>query len=215
MMVKIEPGTQVNTIHLIRYQKLFPHKISESRYPKPGTLIPTSHSWMSHNGKPQPFLGHFIAKVNHATEPMWYPIDFYVFEDATSPKILVFYVISECLGILEFNVPNFMAQLHIDALTVPTSPNPGSLRETAKCITFQDLLIDTDQPHHTFPPCGSSPSGLRKTAKTVQFKDPIDNVINGTSCKGPSMSNTKLPLSALKAHNPVHLPQSQNQPSNP
>ena len=68
------------------YQKLFPFNISESRYPKPGTLLPTSDSRTSHDGKPQPFLGHFIAKV---TEPRLYPTHFYMFEDATSAQILL------------------------------------------------------------------------------------------------------------------------------
>ena len=97
-----------------------------------------------------------------------------------------------------------MAQLHIDALTVPTFPNSESLRKTAKCITFWDPLIDLGKPQDTSFPCGSSPSGLRKTtkSKTVQLKDPIGSIINGISHKVPSLSSTKLPLSALKAHKP-------------
>ena len=204
MMVKINPGAQVNTIPLSRYQKLFPHKISDSRYPKSNALNPTSQSWISHDGKPQPFLRHFIAEVNHATEPRSYPTHFYVFVDATCLQILLSYAMSECLGILEFKVPNLVTQLHIDALTVPTSPNLGGLRKTAKCITFWDHLIDLDEPHHTSPPCGRSPIGLRKNVKMkiVQFKDPINSVINGTSCRGPSLSTTKLLIPALKACKP-------------
>ena len=101
MIMKIDPGAQVvNTIPLSRYGKLFPHKMIESRYPKPGTLILTSYFWISHDGKPQPFLGHFIAKVNHAMLPRSYPTHFYVFEDTISPQILLSCATSECLEIL-------------------------------------------------------------------------------------------------------------------
>ena len=138
MAVKIDPGAQVNTIPLSRYQKLFPHKINESRYPKPGTLSPTSHTWISHDGTPEPFLGHYTAKVNHMTLPRSYPTRFYVFEDATFSQILFSYTTSERQGILEFKVPNLAAHSHIDTLTVPSSPTPGGWRKTAKCITFCD-----------------------------------------------------------------------------
>ena len=69
MTMKIDPGAQVNTIPLRRYQKLYPHKVCEMRFPKSGTLIPTSHAWISHDSSPKPFLGHFIAEVQHATLP--------------------------------------------------------------------------------------------------------------------------------------------------
>ena len=144
MTIKINPGAQVSTIPLIQYQKLFPHKLIESRYPKPATLIPTAYIWISHNGTLKPFLGHFITKVNHAMLLRLYPTWFYVFEEATSPQILLSYVTSEHLGILEFKVPNLAAHSHIDTLTVHTSPTRGGLRKTAKCITFYDALIKLD-----------------------------------------------------------------------
>ena len=78
MTVKIDPGAEVNTIPLSRYCKIFPHKIDESRYPKQSTLIPTNHSLISHNGKPQPFLGHFIVDVNTATQSRSYLTQFFV-----------------------------------------------------------------------------------------------------------------------------------------
>ena len=86
MTVKIDPGAQVNTIPLSRYQKLFPKKVNETRYPEPHSLSPIAHTWISHDGKPKPFLDHFIAKVQHATLPRSYPVHFYVCEDATSPR---------------------------------------------------------------------------------------------------------------------------------
>ena len=199
MTVKINPGAQVNTTPEQVLEAL-PHKISESRYPKPGTLIPTSHSWISHDSKPHPFLGHFIPEVNHATLPRPYPTNFYVIEDATSSQILLLYATSEHLEILEFKVPNLASQSHIDALTVPTSPNPGGSRKIAKSATFQDPLIDPAQPH-----CTSPHGHLRKTMKmkTIQLKDPITSIINSTYHKGPSLPCTSLLLSVLKVSKPA------------
>ena len=119
MSMKIDPGVQVNTIPLSRYWKIFPHKINESRYPKQGTLIPINHTWISHNGKPQPFLGHFIIDVNHTTKPRLYLMRFYVFKNAISPQILLSCTTSECLGILKFKVPNLAVHSHIDVIPVP------------------------------------------------------------------------------------------------
>ena len=106
MTVKIDPGAQVNIIPLIWYWKIFPHKISETGLPKPSTLSPTSNTWISHYGSTKPFLGHFIANVQHATLPRLYPTQFYNFEDDTFPHILLSYATLERLGTLEFKVPN-------------------------------------------------------------------------------------------------------------
>ena len=152
---KIDTGAQVNTIPLSKYQKLFPHKINDSRYPKPSSLSPTAHTWMSHNGSPKPFLGHFVAEVQHATEPRSYPTCFYVFEGSTSCQILLSYVTSERLGILEFKVPNLAATSQIDDLNVLSSPTPSSKRKTTKSVTFCDPLVHLDQLCST-----SSPQGL-------------------------------------------------------
>ena len=117
------------------------------------------------------------------------------------PQILFSYATSEHLEILEFKVPNLAAQSHIDAIAVPDSTNSGSLRETAKCITFWDPLIIL--PLWTSPPCGNSlHSGSKKTVKTVQSRDPISKVISNTMPKRPSLSNTKQPLPALKTSKP-------------
>ena len=86
MTMKIDPGTQLNPIPLGRYWKLFPQKVEETRYPEPSSLSSTAHTWISHNGKPKPFLGHFVVKVQHATLPSHTLSGFYVFEDATSPQ---------------------------------------------------------------------------------------------------------------------------------
>ena len=89
MTVKIGPGAEVNTIPLSRYHVLFPKKLTKSRFPKAKALLPTHHTWISHDGLPKPFLGHFVVQVLHATVPKTYPVCFYVFEDATSLHILL------------------------------------------------------------------------------------------------------------------------------
>ena len=141
MTIKIDPGTQVNIILLSKYQKLFPHKINDSRYHKPSSLSPTAHTWMSHDSSPNPFIEHFVTKVQHAMQPKLYPTCFYVFEDSTSPQILLSSVTLERLGILEFQVPSLAATSQIDDLHVPSSPTPSSKRKTTKSITFSDPLV--------------------------------------------------------------------------
>ena len=138
----IDPGAQVNTIPLSRYCTLFPNKLNKSRYPKANILLPTAHTWMSHDGLPKPFLGHFMADIQHASEPRMYPTCFYVYEDATSPQILLSYTTWERLGIVAFEVPNLAATSQVDYLDVPTSPSPSSMRKTTKTVTFQDPLVE-------------------------------------------------------------------------
>ena len=89
LTVKIDPGTQVNTILLSRYSKTLPKKMPENGYPKPSSLNSTNHFWISHDGKQNPFLGQFITNVKHVSQAMSYLTCFYVFEDATSPHILL------------------------------------------------------------------------------------------------------------------------------
>ena len=132
---------------------------------------------------------------------MLYPVCFYIFEDATSPQILLSYTTLEMLGILEFRVPNFVtqSQSQIDNLCVPSSPSLGSLRKTAKCVTFHDPLIDLDEPHSTSHTQGLS--SMRKTAAhEVSFQE-SSFTISGTQYKSPSHP-TSQPIPALKQHIP-------------
>ena len=75
MVVKIDPGTQVNTIPLSRYHDLYPNNLTKSRYPKSKSLMPTHHTWISHDDLPKHFLGHFIVEVVHAKESPLYPAE--------------------------------------------------------------------------------------------------------------------------------------------
>ena len=103
-----------------------------------------------------------------------------MFKDTTSSEILLSYTTSEGLEILEFRVPNLAAHSHMGTLTVSNSPFHGSLRKTAKHVTFCDSLIDLDQPHCTKP----SQKSLRKTASLkVSFSDLVKSLINGNQCK--------------------------------
>ena len=135
----------------------------------PSTLNPTIHSWISHDVKPQPFLGKFVTNIRHVSQPRLYLTCFFVFKDTTSPQILISYTTSEHSGSLEFKVPILPTQVNIDTVSLPS---PGDLRKTTKKVTFKDLLTSTlcPQPHHTLSPspCGS---GLRKTMKKVTFKE--------------------------------------------
>ena len=74
--------------------------------------MPTHHTWISQDGLPKPFLGHFIIEVAHAKEPRMYPIRFYVFEDVINPQILLSYATLERLGIITFQGPNLAATQH-------------------------------------------------------------------------------------------------------
>ena len=84
--------------------------------------MPTHHTWISHNGSPKPFLGHFIVELMHAEEPRMYPIQCYDCEDATNPHILLSYTTSERLGIVSFQVPNLAATHSIDQVVLPDPP---------------------------------------------------------------------------------------------
>ena len=126
MVVKMDPGAQVNTIPLNRYCTLYPNKLNKSRYPKAKSPMPTHHTWISHNGLPKPFLGHFIVEVVHAKEPRTYPVRFYVFEDATNPHILLSFIIRLHYrgGYSFFSGPQFGSH----TLTWPSSnPQPPSV----------------------------------------------------------------------------------------
>ena len=155
MVVKIDPGAQVNTIPLSRYHTLSPNKLTKSRYPKAQSLMPTHHTMISHDGSPKPFLGHFIVEVAHVKEPRMYPIRFYVFEDATHPQILLSYATPEWLGIITFQVPNLAAIHSLDHVAVQT---PSCKKKTAKQVTFQDPISMIEGSHTSSNPPDLMPS---------------------------------------------------------
>ena len=155
MTVKIDPGAQVNTIPLSKYCALFPNKLNTSRFPKSNTLLPTAHTWMSHNGSSKPFLGHFVADVMHASEPSLYPTCFYMFKGATSPHLLLSYATSERLGIIVCNVPNLPATSWVDNVAVST-PLPKVVQGRPLKLSFsgipcRDQSATLQHPSHYLP----------------------------------------------------------------
>ena len=167
-----------------------------------------------------PFLGHFIVEVVHAKEPRTYPVRFYVFEDATSPHILLSYATLRRLGIVSFQVPNLAATHKIDHVALPNPPS--SQRKTAKHVTFQDPLSKTEL-SHTSSNTSTSHCSKRKTASLKGEEMPLTSshsrtigkhqeakvgkinhyktlnpsqVLNFPSCKTirhPTLANTPLP----------------------
>ena len=177
MVVKIDPGTQVNTIPLSRYHTLYPNHLNKSRYPKAKILMPTSHTWMTHDGLPKPFLGHFITEVSHATEPRTYPVRFYVFEDTTNPLNLLSYATSERLGIVQFQVPNLAAAHPVDQVAVQT---PGRKRKTAKQVTFQDPICKIEGSHTSSNPPDDC-CGKRKTTVLNKGEEALVSSLSKTT----------------------------------
>ena len=181
MAVKIDPGSHVNTIPLSRYHTLFPNCLNKSRYPKAKAKMPTGHTWISHDGLPQPFLGHFIVEVAHAKEPRMYPVRFYVFEDATNPPNLISYATSERLGIVQFQVPNLAATLSLDQVAAQT---PGSKRKMTKQVTFQDSISEIEGSHTSSNPPDNY-CGKRKTTVLTKGEEAL------TSSHSKTTSATK------------------------
>ena len=86
--LKVDPGTDVNTIPLTKYRNTKAGNLKQK------ALHSTRHTWTVHDETPQQFLGYFIADIHHKTIPEVLPIRFYV-KDTTGPKILLSYAASE------------------------------------------------------------------------------------------------------------------------
>ena len=88
LLVKVDPGADVNTVPLSKYKKLFPTHFTKADNLKQKILHPTTHTWRAHDETPQKFLGFFITDIRHKTTADVLLVRFYVFKDTTSPKIL-------------------------------------------------------------------------------------------------------------------------------
>ena len=97
LLVKVDPGADVNTVPLSKYKKHFPTHFTKAGNLKQKILHPTKHTWRAHDETPQQFLGFFITDIHHKTTTDVLPVRFYVFKDTTSPKILFSYAASEKL----------------------------------------------------------------------------------------------------------------------
>ena len=150
--VKVDPGADVNTIHLTKYRKLFPAHFTKAGNLKQKALHPTRHTWTAHDETPQQFLGYFIADIHHKTKPEVLPIRFYVFKDTTSPKILLSYAASERLGIVKFQIPNEAPPIALDTISMK------------KHVTFRTPL-------HTYRPRNTGQHPLKPAIKKQPFQD--------------------------------------------
>ena len=113
--VKIDTGAQTYTIPLICFKKMFPHKINSPQYC-------TEKAWVSHDRKPQKFVGQIILDVHYKTTGRSYPLRFDIFKDTTSTPILICYVASERLCILQFKLHNETTSAQIDPVTTQQEP---------------------------------------------------------------------------------------------
>ena len=161
LLVKVNPGADVNTVPLSKYRKLFLTHFRKAGNLKQKILHPTTHTWRAHNETPQQFLGFFIADIHHKTTADVLPVRFYVFKDTTSPKIILSYAASEKLGIVKFQIPN-ETPTAVDAITTkkrvtfrtpihtyrPVKKNTGQLQPLKSAIkkhTLQDQRADSSQ----------------------------------------------------------------------
>ena len=197
-------GTQVNTIPLSRCCTLYPNKLTRSRFPQAKSLMPTHHTWISHDGLPEPFLGHFIIEVVHAKESRMYPIRFYVFEDATNPQILLSYTTLERLGIVSFQVPNLAATHSLNQVVLHNTPS--GKRKTAKQVTFQDPISKTEGSHT----CSNPPDSHHGKRKTMFPKG--EEALTSSHCKTNS-SNQEVKVGNSILSKTLPSPQVPNSPA--
>ena len=106
LQVKVDPGADSSIIPLSRFRSAFPKHFTKSGALKKNALQPTYATWSAHDGKLKHFLGYLVLNIQHKTTSQILPIKFYVFEDHSSPDILLSYAASSRLGIVQFTVPN-------------------------------------------------------------------------------------------------------------
>ena len=214
MTIKIDPGTQVNTIPLSKYCNLYPNKLTKSRYPKAKTQMPTHHTWISHDGSQKPFLGHFIVEAAHAKEPRMYPVRFYVFEDTMSPHILISYATSERLGIVSFQVPNLAATHKTDQVVIP---NPQWQEEGCQKSDLPGPLKQDRGVPHTHSNNPASCCSKRKTASLKGEEMPLTASLSRTisdhqEVKVGKINHFKTMLNAINHFKTLKSPQVPNSP---
>ena len=100
--IQVDLGASCSSIPLSCFCKAFPKYFIKSGALKRTTLKPTWMTWTAHNGTCQNVLGYIVLDIQHKTLCQILPCKFYVFEDFTSPDILLFYPTSLILGIVKF-----------------------------------------------------------------------------------------------------------------
>ena len=104
--VKVDPGSDINTIPLTRYKTIFPQHFTKDGHLKMNVLRSTASTWSPHDGQKKHFLGFFAIDIQHKTLPKLIPLSFFIFEDTTNPFSLLSYSASIHLGKVEFKIPN-------------------------------------------------------------------------------------------------------------
>ena len=115
--VKMDPGTEINTILLSQYKTLFQNHLTRDGQLEKNALRSTAH-----DGTTKQFLRYFTIDVQHKTSPQIIPLTFYIFEDISRPFTLISYPTSIHLGIVEFKVPDG-AGTHALLSSVTNTPN--------------------------------------------------------------------------------------------
>ena len=169
--VKVDPGTDVNTIALSKYRKLFQAHFTKAGNLKQKSLHPTRHTWTAHDETPQQFLGFFIADIHHKTQPEVLPIKFYVFKDTTSPKVLLSYAALERLGIVRFQIPNEVPSTTLDTIS------------TGKHLMFRTPL-------HTYRPITPRNTGQQLLKPAIKKQSFQDQSLQNHSFQDHSMHNS-------------------------
>ena len=206
--MKVDPGAAVNTIPLSHCKKLFKKNLTKAGHIKNNVLHPTSHSWSSHDNKPQPFIGYFIIDIHHETLSKTMQVRLYVFEDTTSPPILLSYAASERVGIIEFRVPNeailpaaidtistkrvtFSTPLHTSKTRHLGRPSNAPLKSAIKNKPFQDHLLQTTENKPFQDQLQQQPPQHHKTIKNNAFQDQStqNDATNGNTSHNHSLQD--------------------------
>ena len=135
-------------------------------------------------------------------------VRFYVFEDTTSPPILLSYAASERLGIIEFKVPNeailtaaidtistkrvtFSTPLHTSKTRHLGRPSNAPLKSAIKNKPFQDHPLQTTENKLFQDQLQQQPSQHHKTIKNNAFQDQStqNNATNGNTSQNHSLQD--------------------------
>ena len=128
--VKVDPGTLCSLIPLFHFCKAFPKHLTKSGALKKSALIPMWMTQSAYDGTCQNFLGYIVLDIHHKTLPQVLPCKFYVFENQTSPDILLSYPTSSRVGIVQFTVPNKVPLNFLAMMGTITNSKNGNIQQT-------------------------------------------------------------------------------------
>ena len=163
LLVKVDPGADINTIPLSHCKTIFPQHFTKDGHLKKNVLRSTTSTWSLHDGQKKQFLGFFTMDIQHKTSPKLIPLSVYVFEDTTNPFSLLSYSTSIHLGIVEFKIPNEASTHAMVSSVTNTSQN--------KNVSFKVPLYSSTPaevtPTTTAP---KSPSSNENSTRTSHYR---------------------------------------------